>query len=143
MQAFVVLAAAWVLLLAPAGLAQETTDGADGSDAYQVYYPEVQNFRTSYENALKSIPRGDISWIALRSVVGPGLWDGAARFTPNWFLAPTFPQIADVPNKMNFLGSVGLMDLDPIAETDQDPAATDDDTSPPGSSGQNFIPGNC
>lgn len=63
-----------------------------------------------YKYSLAALPEDDLSWVALRSVVGPTLWDGAARFLPDAILHATLPVNA------GDVGTLGLIDLDPVPE---------------------------
>ena len=120
--ALVALAACWVLsLLAPAGFAAEEDES---DDTYDVSFPATPDFRSQYEAALDEIPKDDLSWIALRTVVGPDLWDAATRFTPDWFLKSTFPQMENDPD-FSFK-AVDLLKLGSIAKKEKEEGGGDE-----------------
>lgn len=101
---FSVPGALWLaLLLAPATAHAQ----APGDPA--------QTVTEIYEQTLDAIPDQDLSWIALRSVVGPELWDESARLLPDAMLEVTLPgvttgrvDLSDLPN----------LDLDVVPDTD-------------------------
>ena len=58
---------------------------------------------------------------------GPDLWDAAARFTPDWFLESTFPQMRNSDTPFDFK-SVELLKLDSIAKKEKNEGAEEERT---------------
>ena len=109
-RAFAVVAASWaLLLLAPTGFIQaQPADPPPDPPLETPAAPESaadeeigaisgmlgQNTVTDvYERAMSGLPKDDLSWVAIRSVVGSEFWDNAADFLPDRMLKATLPKV--------------------------------------------------
>ena len=86
--------AALALLLAPAPFAQGQEPAPSDPEPESLAGLLQQNSVADvYERAMSGLPKDDLSWVAIRSVVGPKFWDNAAKFLPDRMLKATLPKV--------------------------------------------------
>lgn len=86
--------AALALLLAPAAFAQGQEPAPSDPEPESISSLLQQNSVADvYERAMNALPKDDLSWVAIRSVVGPEFWDNAAEFLPDRMLKATLPKV--------------------------------------------------
>ena len=84
--------AALALLLAPASFAQEPAPSDPEPESISSLLQQ-NTVADVYERAMSALPKDDLSWVAIRSVVGPEFWDNAAEFLPDRMLKATLPKV--------------------------------------------------
>ena len=95
--------AALALLLAPAPFAQGQEPASAEPESISTLLQQ-NSVADVYERAMSALPKDDLSWVAIRSVVGAEFWDNAAEFLPERMLKAVLPKVgtgAGRPNRLS------------------------------------------
>ena len=111
--------AALALLLAPAPFAHAQGQEPAPSDPEPELLSSLlqqNSVADVYERAMSGLPKDDLSWVAIRSVVGAEFWDNAAEFLPDRMLKATLPKVGTgVGTVEEILDGVGKFEMSQVA----------------------------